>query len=224
MPDVVGVIPLIARESLGYAELGGAALFVSAVSALRSAGVEPVLVVAGSGGRARATAALRGLDPAVELVECPEQAVLLHETVSSARTVVIHDPLCPLVSPAAIREAVSDWVPGTASVCVLPVLDTVKAARDGLVLETVDRDALRIVGSPVVVPGALLGEVADLTAALSRPTGLVEWLQGRCPVSLVAAPLASQRVEDVSSLEVLSALGAVTGAEGARRPPDRPGR
>jgi 2-C-methyl-D-erythritol 4-phosphate cytidylyltransferase len=207
----MGVIPLIAREPLGYAEFGGRPALLSAVGALRSAGVEPVLVVTGSGGGSRAEAALRGCRPAVEQVECPEQSARLGELVAAARVAVIHDPLCPLVSPAAIRETLGGWAPGTASVSVLPVVDTVKATRGGLVRETVNRDVLRIVSSPVVLSGALLCEVTDLTAALSRPTSLVEWLRSRCQVRLVTAPPASQRVEDLSSLDVLSAMGAVTG-------------
>jgi 2-C-methyl-D-erythritol 4-phosphate cytidylyltransferase len=211
MPDVMGVVPLIDRDPLAYAVLAGRALLLSAAATLTSAGAEPVIVVAGSGGLSRAGDALREYEQLADLVECPEQDSIFRERASAARVVVIHDPLCPLVTPTGIRAAVRGWVPGTATVSVRPVVDTVKAARDGEIRETVDRDSFRIVSSPVVLSGALLAKAPDVTTVLGRPAALVEWLRTRCAVTLATAPPASQRVEDLSSLDVLAAMGAVSG-------------
>lgn len=211
MLDVIGVVPLLDREPLAYAVLGGTALLLSAAATLTSAGAQPVFFVAASGGRSRARDAVGEHAPLADLVECPEQDDVLHEAASTARVVVIHDPLCPLVAPAEIRAALRGWAPGTATVSVRPVVDTVKAARDGVICETLDRDALRIVVSPIVLSGAQLAEAPDLATVLGQPAALVEWLRTRCPVTLSTAPPASQRVEDRSSLDVLAALSAVSG-------------
>jgi 2-C-methyl-D-erythritol 4-phosphate cytidylyltransferase len=211
MPDVIGVVPLISRERLAYAVLGGRTLLLTAAATLTSAGAERVIVVAASGQRSRTADAFRDIEQLADLVECPEQDSVLRETASAARVIVIHDPLCPLVTPAEIRTALHGWVPGTATVLVRPVIDTVKAARDGVICETVDRESLRIVSSPVVLSGALLAEAPDLTTVLGRPAALVELLRARCPVTLATAPPASQRVEDLSSLDVLAAMSAVSG-------------
>jgi 2-C-methyl-D-erythritol 4-phosphate cytidylyltransferase len=160
---------------------------------------------------ASAAEALRE-SPAVELVECPDGESDVRESVSAGDIVVVHEPLCPLVPASVLRQAVDRWETGTASVAVLDVVDTIKATRDGVVRSTLDRSALRIVGSPVVLSGALLHDLPDLTAALSRPASLVATLAGRCPLRMTAASPLSMRAEDASSLRVLAAFGALTAA------------
>ncbi len=142
--------------------LGGAALFVVRRGALTSAGAQPVFFVAGPGGRARARAAVRGPRPSLTWSNALSKTIFCTRAASSARVVVIHDPLCPLVSPADIRAALRALGSWHRDRFGPPVLDTVKAARDGVICETLDRDALRIVVSPVVVSGAQLAEAPDL--------------------------------------------------------------
>jgi 2-C-methyl-D-erythritol 4-phosphate cytidylyltransferase len=194
-----------------YATFRERPLFLSAVGALSAAGVRRVVMLAAPGQLAHAAEALRG-SSAVELVECPDGEGHVGESVSVGDIVVVHEPLCPLVPASVLRHAVERWEPGTASVAVLDVVDTVKATRDGVVRSTLDRSALRIVSSPVVLSGALLQDVPELTAALSRPASLVAELAGRCPLRITAASPLSMRVEDASSLRVLAAFGALTAA------------
>jgi len=118
---------------------------------------------------------------------------------------VLHDSLCPLLAAddlaGCVRRAVDDDV---VVVGVRPVTDTVKVARDGLLGETVDRDALAAVASPVVLPVSV---VADLERLPSLDFGaLVTALQERYRVVLVEVPAAGRRVSGPEDLAVLEAL------------------
>jgi 2-C-methyl-D-erythritol 4-phosphate cytidylyltransferase len=208
MARTVGLVPLLGREPIARATFRERPLVLSAVDALSAAGVRRVVVLAAAEQLASAAEALRG-SLAVELVECPGGESDVRESVSEGDIVVVHEPLCPLVPASVLRHAVDRWEAGTASVAVLEVIDTVKATRDGVVGSTLDRSALRIVASPVVLSGALLHDLPDLTAALSRPASLVAALAGRCPLRMTAASPMSMRVEDASSLRVLAAFGAL---------------
>jgi 2-C-methyl-D-erythritol 4-phosphate cytidylyltransferase len=211
MAGTVGLVPLVGRDPVARATFRERPLVLSAVAALSAAGVRRVVVLAAAEQLASTAEALRG-SPAVELVECPDGESDVRESVSASDIVVVHEPLCPLVPASVLRHAVDRWEVGTASVAVVDVVDTVKATRDGVVSSTLDRSALRIVGSPVVLSGALLHDLPDLTAALSRPASLVATLAGRCPLRMTAASPLSMRVEDASSLRVLAAFGALTAA------------
>ena len=62
--------------------------------------------------------------------------------------VLVHDAARPLVDVALV-EAVAREAAGTgAALPVLPVVDTVKRVRDGLVVETLDRDELGAAQTP----------------------------------------------------------------------------
>jgi 2-C-methyl-D-erythritol 4-phosphate cytidylyltransferase len=211
MAGTVGLVPLVGREPVVRATFRERPLVLSAVAAMSAAGLRRVVVLAAAEQLASTAEALRE-SPAVELVECPDGDSDVRESVSAGDVVVVHEPLCPLVPASVLRHAVDRWEAGTASVAVVDVVDTVKATRDGVVSSTLDRSALRIVGSPVVLSGALLHGLPDLTAALSRPASLVAMLAGRCPLRMTAASPLSMRVEDASSLRVLAAFGALTAA------------
>jgi hypothetical protein len=205
----VGLVPLVGREPVVGSPFREHPLVVSAVDALSAAGVRRLVVLAAAEQLASAAEALRG-SPEVELVECPEGESQIRGSVSAGDIVVVHEPLCPLVPASVLRHAVARWEAGTASVAVLDVVDTVKATRDGLVRSTLDRSALRIVASPVVLSGAVLKDLPDLTGALSRPASLVAAIAGRSALRITAASPLSMRVEDATSLRVLTAFGAVT--------------
>ena len=125
--------------------------------------------------------------------------------VDSGEPFVLHDPLCPMTPAAFIAGCVARAVEtGRIVVGVRPVTDTVKSVDGGAVGETVDRDGLRAVVSPIVLP-------ADVVAALDGvPTAdfsmLVEWLRGAHPVELVDAPPEARRVATEQDLRLLEAL------------------
>jgi 2-C-methyl-D-erythritol 4-phosphate cytidylyltransferase len=209
MPDVLGLVPLVGREPLACWPYNGQALFLLAVEALRQVANPPVMVLADGLQQAAVREALAGYRVVVDLAECPREDDRLRAAVETSDVVVVHDPLCPLVSAVSLREMIRVWQPGTALVAVRPVVDTVKAASDGIVAGTVDRDTLRIVSSPVVLPASILLDVPDLVATLTDLSTLVQWLRGRCDVVLAGAPSASRRIEDVSSIQLVMSLDAV---------------
>ncbi|MDP9391092.1 MAG: 2-C-methyl-D-erythritol 4-phosphate cytidylyltransferase, partial [Actinomycetota bacterium] len=99
--------------------------------------------------------------------------------------------------------------PGTAVIGVRPVTDTLKEVVDGAVVNTIDRNSLAALTSPVVVGPDLLdglssrfplaGDLADL------PT-LVHALTGMGVVVPVEVPSSARRVSDREDLELLECL------------------
>jgi 2-C-methyl-D-erythritol 4-phosphate cytidylyltransferase len=124
---------------------------------------------------------------------------------------VWHDALCPMTPPdflaACVRRSVTDDVVVAG---VLPVTDTVKevvATPEGPVIgATHDRDALRRLASPLVLPPGLVAGLdewpsVDLGVALAD-------LRARHETVLVTAPGSARRVHgggDVAALESLTA-------------------
>ena len=129
--------------------------------------------------------------------------------VSAGEPFGVHDPLCPMTPPAFIAHCVSRAVEGACVVVgVRPVTDTVKVVADGLVGETVDRDGLVAVASPVVLPPEVVASMDELPT--HDLVELVAALRSRYPVELVEAPPAARRVgseEDVRVLEALTVDG-----------------
>jgi 2-C-methyl-D-erythritol 4-phosphate cytidylyltransferase len=208
MAGTVGLVPLLGRGPLASATFRDRPLFMSAVDSLVAAGARAVLVLAAASQMTPVAESLRG-QPAIELVECPDAESRVREAVSEADDVVVHDPLCPLVPASVLREAVDRREPGTASVALLDLVDTVKATREAFVRSTLDRGTVRIVGSPVVLSGVVLRDLPDLTAAVHRPAALPAAIARRCPLRVTATSPLSMRAEDESSLRVLAALDAV---------------
>jgi 2-C-methyl-D-erythritol 4-phosphate cytidylyltransferase len=121
---------------------------------------------------------------------------------------VLHDALCPMTPPEFIAACVRRAVEADVVVAgVLPVTDTVKVLHDGLVGETLDRDALVRVVSPVVVPVSLVERVSALLADPGRDLAdLVEALRALATVELLEAPAEAMRVSTPEDLRVLEAL------------------
>jgi 2-C-methyl-D-erythritol 4-phosphate cytidylyltransferase/2-C-methyl-D-erythritol 2,4-cyclodiphosphate synthase len=87
------------------------------------------------------------------------------------RPVLVHDGARPLVTPAlvsAVAEAVERY---GAALPVLPVAETLKRVREGLVLETVDRSTLAVAQTP---QGARRGMLLDAWMTYP-PEGLPEF-------------------------------------------------
>ena len=164
------------RGSLPYALIHGESLVAAASWALGEAGVTPV-----------------------------DLGTTWEGLVDSGEPFVLHDPLCPMTPPAFIADCVARAVErGCVVVGVRPVTDTVKVVDDGVVGETIDRDALVAVASPVVLPA---GVVAVLGALPSTDfVALVDALRRRYPVELVEAPPAARRIGSTEDLRVLEAL------------------
>jgi 2-C-methyl-D-erythritol 4-phosphate cytidylyltransferase len=90
---------------------------------------------------------------------------------------------------------------------VHPVTDTVKAVRGEVVGQTVDREGLWVVTSPVVLPASLVAEL-DGWPATDDLVALVARLAERAEVRFLEAPPLARRVEDESAVVLLQALAA----------------
>jgi len=172
----LGAVIEQARGSLPFALIHGEALVTCAAWALGESGVTPV-------------------DLGTEWAGL----------VDAAEPFVLHDSLCPMTPGSFITECLERAVASaTVVVGMRPVTDTVKSVVDGIVGETVDREGLLTICSPVVLPA---GVVAALTELPSLDfTELVAVLAARFPVDYVEAPPQARRVGSLDDLALLAAL------------------
>lgn len=123
---------------------------------------------------------------------------------------LVHDPLCPLAPSShlltvldAALAADGSWTAAAGAHLVTDTVKTVHQDDRGLVLGgTVDRDALRMVTTPVLVPA---GAAAHVTAAGGAP-GLVRQLRAHGHVALLPSPPLARRVHDRSGLDLVLGL------------------
>src|SRR6478736_280207 len=179
VPPALGTVLEQDRGSLPFALIHGEALVACAVWSLGEAEVTPV-----------------------------DAGTLWSGIVESGEPFVLHDSLCPMTPPDFIADCVARALDHSCVVVgVRPVTDTVKVVEDGVVGETLDRDGLVTVASPVVLP-------AEVVASLGGPptddfVALVADLRRRYPVELVEAPPAARRVGSEEDVRVLEALTRV---------------
>lgn len=200
MYAVLGVVPTVGRERLSGLNLAGQPLFVRAARTLVELPCTRTLVVAASGRRATAADALVQELPEVEVVDI--SGVQTHaRALGDDAVVVVHDPLCPLTPVAWIRDLVDRALLGAVVVPVLPVVDTLKTTREGVVTGTFDRSGLHVMSSPIVFPAHAL---VDAIPTLGDPAALVARLRSRHDIELVESPRLGQRVDDESGIELLA--------------------
>jgi 2-C-methyl-D-erythritol 4-phosphate cytidylyltransferase len=174
----IGHVPTTGRGSMPFALLDGEPLVALATWALGDAGVEL-------------------MDFTVDLADVRGES----------RALVLHDPLCPLTPVDFIRDAVAtSEKEDVVVVGVQAVTDTVKSASGGLVGDTVDREGLWTVTSPVVLPAGVVAELDEWPD--DDFVGLVTRLRARYDVRFLEAPALGRRVEDESALVLLEALAA----------------
>src|SRR5439155_13915835 len=93
--------------------------------------------------------------------------------------VAIHDAARPFVQPelfTAVVSAVADGAEG--AIPVVPIADTVKRVRDGLIVATEPRDGLALAQTPQAFRVGLLREAhehADGIAEFTDDAALLEW-------------------------------------------------
>lgn len=80
---------------------------------------------------------------------------------SEAELVVVHDGVRPLITGALVRTVVEAAGRFGAAACGLPVRETVKRARGGIVEATVDREGLWLVQTPQAFGRTLLWEAHE---------------------------------------------------------------
>ncbi len=133
------------------------------------------------------------------------------QVVDDGRPLLVHDALCPLVTADFITTVLArgEVRPGQGAAAVRTVTDTLKAVVDGRITETIDRDALVTVTSPVLVPVAALTDGDAAPMPVDDAAALVAWLRRRVEVELVRAPSLGRRIEDVRAVRLLESLDEV---------------
>lgn len=175
-PPTLGTVIDEGRGHLPYMLIHGEALVAAAVWALGASGVTPV-----------------------------DTGTTWAALVESGEPFVLHDALCPMAPPAYLASCVERAVSrGCVVVGVRPATDTIKAVADGVVGETVDRDGLVVVASPVVLPPEVVAALEGLPS--TDFVTLVGELRRRFPVELVQAPPEARRVGSEDDVRVLEAL------------------
>lgn len=218
LPTTVGVVPLEGRGALPFVDLHRDPLFLHAVRALLAVDVlgGRVVVTADPGQRARAASALeRGrLDAAVQDADTwwrsrtdpdPTPTGL---TATGPLTVLLHDPLCPLVPTWFLGGCLEEWSDvrrdgASALVAYRPVTDTIKTVVDGRIVDTLDRDLFGAVASPVIFEHAADDGRPDSPEDFAA---LVRWLRDQGPVRLRKAPSLGRRVDDPSAVNLLECM------------------
>jgi 2-C-methyl-D-erythritol 4-phosphate cytidylyltransferase len=116
---------------------------------------------------------------------------------SAADIVVVHDAVRPFITRALIDAVVEVAGKTGAAVCALPIAETVKRVRGGLVEATLDRAGLWAIQTPQAFRTALLREAHDkalrdgaqgtddamLVERLGQPVGVVPGLAGNVKIT-----------------------------------------
>lgn len=153
-------------------------------------------------------------------IDLLDQTIGWEAVVEEEIALLLHDPLCPMTPPdflvhCADRAAATDRI----VVGVRPVTDTIKTTADGdadthpALGDTVDRDGLVLVCSPIVLPAAvvadLLGDGGHLPSLdFVELVAALRTRYGGSRVDLVEAPPQARRVAGDDDLAVLAALTA----------------
>ncbi len=176
----VGVVVERGRGSLAFALLHGEPLVACAAWAMGEAGIQLL-----------------------------DGNTLWDDVRDAGAPLVWHDPLCPMTPPEFLAACVRRAVAEDAVVAgVLPVTDTVKdvVERDGvtLVSQTHDRERLRRLASPLVLPVSVVARLDDwpdddLVRAVTD-------LRALGPVIFAEAPSSAARVSSAADVVRLGAL------------------
>jgi len=133
--------------------------------------------------------------------------------VAGGDPVVVHDAARPLVTPELIEEVLAGLEGADCAIAAAPVTDTIKEAREGTVLRTLDRAGLWAVQTPQAfgrdVLERVLAQSEDVLAAASDDASLVEAMGGT--VRIVPAPRENLKVTTPLDLRVAELLLADRG-------------
>lgn len=178
----LGMVPLVGRGRLPFALVHGESLVACASWALARAEIDLV-----------------------------DFNVGWEQVRASGRTLVLHDPLCPLTPVSFIASTIELSLAGDVVVVgVRPVTDTLKALEGDRVGATVDRDSMWQVASPMVLPSRVVAVLTE-TPDLSDFAAFVGALRDVTAVRWAEAPPTARRISDETEIEVLEAFSAALG-------------
>lgn len=173
--------------------LGGKPVVRWSVEAFLAAGAEAVIVVIAPGSEAEAESALAGLSGWRLATGGDTRAASVRNGLEALggpgdRPVLIHDAARPLLDGAVIRRLLEALQDADGALPVLPVVDSLRQATDGLVSGAVDRDTLWRAQTPqafryLTIVEAFAAWPADETAAdeatvVQRAGGRVRIVEG----------------------------------------------
>ncbi|MGH3498373.1 MAG: 2-C-methyl-D-erythritol 4-phosphate cytidylyltransferase [Nocardioidaceae bacterium] len=128
--------------------------------------------------------------------------------------VVVHDPMCPLVTTDFVEEVRRAAGADGTALAVRPVTDTIKVLRDDVVVGTEDRDRWVTLAAPLVGPA---GQWVRVGAQGADLLSLATSLRRRLAVMLVEGPPSVLRVHDAAEIPLLAAM--LSDSSGAEPPP-----
>lgn len=139
-------------------------------------------------------------------VQLVDASVTWEQLVEAGEDLVLHDSLCPMTPPAFIASCLEQArATGAPVVGVRPVTDTVKVVRDHLVGETLDRDGLLAIASPLVIPAAVLAAMPH-RPSVDLARAVADLAAAGHPAGTLVAPPEGRRVSSPEDVRVLDAL------------------
>jgi 2-C-methyl-D-erythritol 4-phosphate cytidylyltransferase len=186
-----------------FVMLGGKPMIQWSLDAVRAAGIEEVVVALPQG--EEAPPGVRGVPGGAVRSASVRNAL----AASAGDPVVVHDAARPLAPPELFRAVVDELAAGADGVVTAaPVSDTVKRARGGEVVETLDRSELWAVQTPQAFRRAALERALDVDDATLAAATDDAWLVERAggTVRVVAAPPENLKVTTPADLRLAEAL------------------
>jgi 2-C-methyl-D-erythritol 4-phosphate cytidylyltransferase len=187
-----------------FVVLGGETLLARCVRAVQEAGIDEVVVALPEGGEAPpGTHGVTGGDVRSASVRAALCA-------SRGDPVVVHDAARPLAPPELFRRILDELAASAADgvVAAAPVSDTIKRAREGEVVETLDRSALWAVQTPQAFRRDALARALDVDEATLAAATDDAWLVERAggTVRVVEGPPENLKVTTAADLRVAEEL------------------
>jgi 2-C-methyl-D-erythritol 4-phosphate cytidylyltransferase len=128
----------------------------------------------------------------------------------AADVIIVHDAARPLAAPALFTAVAAAAADTGAAICALPVSDTIKRVDDGLVAETLDRNALVAVQTPQAFEAGLLRRAHASGAEATDDAALVELLGA--PVRVVPGDAGNFKITTPADLRAAEQLLAAAGS------------
>ncbi len=195
----LGELPLLAEALRRLDE----SEWIDAIVVVAPAGwEEPAILLAEEIGATKVTACVAGGESRSASVRAG-----IAEVPADAAVILVHDAARPILPPEvvwrlleALGEGFDGAVPG------LPVADTVKRVRDGVVVETPARDELMAVQTPQafvaeVLRAAAAGESSDCASLVEAAGGRVKVVRGDERLLKVTTPADLERAETLLAAE-----------------------
>jgi 2-C-methyl-D-erythritol 4-phosphate cytidylyltransferase len=187
-----------------FVMLGGETILARSLRTIREAGIEEVVVALPEGHGA--PPGVRGV-PGGSMRSASVRAAL---AASTGDPVVVHDAARPLAPPELFRSVLDELARSGAdgAVAAAPVTDTVKRARDGTVLETLDRAGLWAIQTPQAFRRAALERALDVDDATLAAATDDAWLVERAggTVRVVEGPAENLKVTTPRDLRIAEDL------------------